>query len=75
LSTRNLRVLGKRGTMNVDLVLGPSLVGTVVPRFDKLLTGFSYLPGSSTKWRSMGWHVIEAGNCKDCNDTPLARFP
>jgi hypothetical protein len=60
-----LRVLGKRGTMNVDLV----------PRFDKLLTGFSYLPGSSTKWRSMGWHVIEAGNCKDCNDTPLARFP
>jgi hypothetical protein len=51
--------------MNVDLVLGPSLVGTVVPRFDKLLTGFSYLPGSSTKWRSMGWHVIEAGNCKD----------
>jgi uncharacterized membrane-anchored protein len=33
--------------MNVDLVLGPSLVESVVPQFDGLLKGFSYLPGNN----------------------------
>jgi len=57
----SVRVLGRRGTMNVDLVLGPSLVGTVVPKFDKLLTGFSYLPGSSYADFRAGDKVAEYG--------------
>ena len=40
------RILGRRGTMNVDLVLDPSLVGAVVPEFESLLTGYEYLPGN-----------------------------
>jgi uncharacterized membrane-anchored protein len=33
--------------MSADLVLAPTLVDAVVPKFDRLLTGFSYLPGSA----------------------------
>jgi len=43
----SIRVLGRRGTMNVDLVLDPSLVNDAVPKFDSLLSGFSFLPGST----------------------------
>jgi Uncharacterized membrane-anchored protein conserved in bacteria len=57
----SVRVLGRRGTMNVDLVLGPNLVGTVVPKFDKLLTGFSYLPGSSYGDFRAGDKIAEYG--------------
>ena len=40
------RVLGRRGTMNVDLVLDPQLVSTVIPEFDNLIGGFTYKQGS-----------------------------
>lgn len=40
------RVLGRRGTMNVDLVLDPQLVSTVIPEFDTLIGGFTYKQGS-----------------------------
>jgi len=40
------RVLGRRGTMNVDLVLDPQLVSTVMPEFDNLIGGFTYKQGS-----------------------------
>jgi uncharacterized membrane-anchored protein len=43
----SVRVLGRRGTMNVDLVLEPSLVETAVPQFKDLLQGFSFLPGNN----------------------------
>lgn len=40
------RVLGRRGTMNVDLVLDPQLVAAVIPEFDGLIGGFSYKQGN-----------------------------
>lgn len=40
------RVLGRRGTMNVDLVLGPGMVEAVVPEFEWLMEDFAYLPGN-----------------------------
>jgi uncharacterized membrane-anchored protein len=43
----SVRVLGRRGTMNVDLVLDPSLVESAVPKFNMLLQGFSFHPGNS----------------------------
>ncbi|MCL5287825.1 MAG: DUF2167 domain-containing protein, partial [Acidobacteria bacterium] len=41
----SLRILGRRGTMNVDLVLSPHQVDAVVPEFENLMTGFSYVSG------------------------------
>ncbi len=41
----SLRILGRRGTMNVDLVLAPRQVDAVVPEFENLMTGFSYVSG------------------------------
>ena len=43
----SVRILGRRGTINADLVLAPNLVDKVVPSFEKLLTGFSFLSGNS----------------------------
>ena len=40
------RILGRRGTMNVDLVLDPSIFDTAVPEFEYLLTGFEYVSGN-----------------------------
>ncbi len=57
----SVRVLGRRGTMNVDLVLDPVLVESVVPKFNKLLTGFSYLPGRSYSDFRAGDKVAEYG--------------
>ena len=42
----SVRLLGRKGVMDADLVLGPSQVGTAVPEFDTLLTGFEFLPGN-----------------------------
>lgn len=40
------RILGRHGTMNVDLVLDPSLLDAVVPEFEALMDAFEYTPGS-----------------------------
>ena len=40
------RILGRYGTMNVDLVLDPTLLDAVVPEFEALMADFEYLPGS-----------------------------
>lgn len=46
------RLLGRRGTMNVDLVLAPGQLQTVVPEFEQLLQGFSFLEGNRyADWR------------------------
>jgi uncharacterized membrane-anchored protein len=42
----SVRLLGRKGVMDADLVLGPSQVGTAVPEFDTLLTGFEFMPGN-----------------------------
>jgi uncharacterized membrane-anchored protein len=42
----SVRLLGRRGVMNVDLVLSPEEVDAVVPAFEKVLGGFTFKPGS-----------------------------
>lgn len=42
----SVRLLGRRGVMDADLVLGPSQVASAVPDFDKLLTGFEFGTGN-----------------------------
>jgi uncharacterized membrane-anchored protein len=42
----SVRLLGRRGVMNVDLVLAPEEVDAVVPAFEKVMGGFSFKPGS-----------------------------
>ncbi len=39
------RLLGRKGVMNVDLVLSSEQIGTAVPAFDTLLTGFEFNAG------------------------------
>lgn len=43
----SVRILGRRGTMNVDLVLSPHMVAGTVPEFDNLLGGFNYVQGQT----------------------------
>ena len=57
----SVRILGRRGTMSVDLVLGPSQVGEVVPKFNALLPGYSFLPGSMYSEFRSGDKVAEYG--------------
>jgi uncharacterized membrane-anchored protein len=42
----SVRLLGRRGVMDADLVLGPGQVGSAVPEFDRLLTGFEFVSGN-----------------------------
>lgn len=57
----SVRILGRRGTMNVDLVLDPNLVNTAALKFETLLTGFSFLPGSRYAEFRAGDKVAEYG--------------
>jgi uncharacterized membrane-anchored protein len=41
-----VRMLGRRGTMNVDLILDPGELGETVPQFNSLIGGFAFNPGS-----------------------------
>ncbi|MGB2717409.1 MAG: DUF2167 domain-containing protein [Vicinamibacterales bacterium] len=42
----SVRLLGRKGVMDADLVLGPSQVSSAVPEFDTLLTGFEFSAGN-----------------------------
>lgn len=57
----SVRILGRRGTMSVDLVLGPDQVGGVLPKFSALLPGYSFLPGSAYSEFRAGDKVAEYG--------------
>jgi uncharacterized membrane-anchored protein len=57
----SVRVLGRRGTMDVDLVLGPELVPTVVPEFQGLMGGFSFVQGNKYSEWMPGDKVAEYG--------------
>jgi len=57
----SVRILGRRGTMSVDLVLGPDQVGGVVPKFNSLLPGYTFLPGSMYSEFRAGDKVAEYG--------------
>lgn len=57
----SLRILGRRGTMNVDLVLSPHQVSAVVPEFENLMTGFSYVEGQKYAEFRAGDKIAEYG--------------
>jgi len=57
----SVRLLGRRGTMSADLVLGTGLVPTVVPEFENLLTGFSFVQGQKYSEFRAGDKVAEYG--------------
>ena len=42
----SIRILGRHGTMNVDLVLAPQQYASVVPQFNALMTAFQFRQGS-----------------------------
>jgi uncharacterized membrane-anchored protein len=42
----SVRLLGRRGVMDVDLVLDPTQVTSAVPDFNQLLTGFTFTTGN-----------------------------
>lgn len=41
----SIRVLGRQGTMNVDVVMGPAQYSEVLPQFDQLVRGLNYREG------------------------------
>jgi uncharacterized membrane-anchored protein len=41
----SIRVLGRQGTMNVDVVMSPAEYSKVLPRFDQLVGGLKYREG------------------------------
>ena len=57
----SVRLLGRKGVMDADLVLGPSQVTTAVPEFDKLLTGFEFSTGNRYAEWVKGDRVAEYG--------------
>jgi uncharacterized membrane-anchored protein len=42
----SVRLLGRKGTMSVDLVLSPEQLPAVVPEFDQLMQNFTYTNGN-----------------------------
>ena len=57
----SIRILGRHGTMDVDLVLGPEVVDNVLPRFAEVLKGFSFKTGHSYAEFRPGDKVAEYG--------------
>jgi uncharacterized membrane-anchored protein len=57
----SIRILGRHGTMDVDLVLGPEVVSNVLPRFAEVLKGFSFKTGHSYAEFRPGDKVAEYG--------------
>ena len=55
------RILGRHGVMRVDLVLDPSQVDSVLPSFNTLLTGFTFVQGSRYADFVKGDKVAEYG--------------
>ena len=64
----SVRVLGRRGTIDVDLVISPEDLQGVVPAFNTLIAGLAYTPGnryadfvSGDKVASYGLTALVAG--------------
>lgn len=55
------RLLGRRGVMNVDLVLDPDALGAAMPVFTTLLSSFSFNPGQRYSEFTTGDKVAEYG--------------
>jgi uncharacterized membrane-anchored protein len=49
----SVRLLGRGGVMEVDLVAGPKLAAAAIPDFETMLAGFTYVPGQQyAEWRA-----------------------
>ncbi len=57
----SIRILGRRGTMNVDLVASPEEYAATKPQFDSLISGFMYKQGSRYSDFTRGDKVAEYG--------------
>ncbi len=57
----SIRILGRRGTMNVDLVASPEEYAASKAEFDSLISGFTYLQGSRYSDFTKGDKVAEYG--------------
>jgi len=57
----SIRILGRRGTMDVDLVLGPEVVSNVLPQFTEVMKGFSFKAGHTYAEFRRGDKVAEYG--------------
>jgi len=55
------RLLGRRGTMNADLVMGPEEFDAAMPMYNALLGGFSYTQGNRYSEFVKGDRVSEIG--------------
>ena len=55
------RLLGRRGVMNVDLVVSPEQIGDAMPTFSSLLSGFSFASGHRYAEFTRGDKVAEYG--------------
>lgn len=57
----SVRVLGREGVMNVDLVLGPETLDAALPEFEKVMDSFQYVDGQRYAQFSAGDKVAEYG--------------
>lgn len=55
------RLLGRRGSMSVDLVLGKDQLDDVLPKFETLMNGFAYIEGERYAEFKAGDKVAEYG--------------
>jgi uncharacterized membrane-anchored protein len=57
----SVRLLGRKGVMDADLVLSPGQVASAVPDFDTLLSGFEFVPGNRYAEWVQGDRVAQYG--------------
>jgi uncharacterized membrane-anchored protein len=58
----SVRLLGRGGVLRVDLVLGHDALEAVLPAFDRVIAGTTFVPepgtrtsAPATRWRPTGW--------------------
>jgi uncharacterized membrane-anchored protein len=57
----SVRLLGRRGVMNVDLVLDPSQIDAAMPTFAEVITGFDFKAGNRYREFTSGDRVAAYG--------------
>jgi len=57
----SVRVLGREGVMNIDLVLGPEALDGALPEFEKVIDSFQYTDGQRYAQFTAGDKVAEYG--------------
>ena len=57
----SVRLLGRKGVMDVDLVLNPTQVAGTLPEFDQLMTGFEFTSGNRYAQFMAGDKVAQYG--------------